>query len=72
LHVWLVVLYQSIRGYGASVDEKSEKSQLFPYCSGQNGFPMRASDSSVGGNAGWVAKIQVGGNRAPIAARLKP
>jgi len=39
----------------------------------KDGFPMTASDSSVGGNADQVAKIQVG-NRALNAAqgRLKP
>ena len=54
-------------------NEKSVEFQLFRYCPAQSGFPMRASDSSVGGNANWVAKVQVG-NRALIAAqgRLKP
>jgi hypothetical protein len=46
-------------------NEKSVKFQLFRYCSAQSGFPMRASDNSVGGNADRVAKIQVG-NRALI------
>ena len=31
------------------------------------GFPMRVSDSAVGGDADQVAKLEVG-NRAPIAA----
>jgi hypothetical protein len=34
----------------------------------KDGFSMRASDSSVGGNADRVAKIQIG-NRALIAAQ---
>jgi len=55
-------------GESVSVDEKSEKFQLFRYCSAQSGFPMRASDNSVGGNADRVAKIQVG-NRALNAAQ---
>ena len=33
-------------------DEKSEISWLIGYCSPQGGFPMRVSDSSVGGGAG--------------------
>jgi len=33
-------------------DEKSKKFQLIRYCSAQSGFPMRVSDSSVGGAAG--------------------
>jgi predicted ArsR family transcriptional regulator len=33
-------------------DEKSEISSLIGYCSPQGGFPMRVSDSSVGGGAG--------------------
>ena len=37
---------------GVSVDEKSEKFQLFRYRSAQSGFPMRVSDSSVGSGAG--------------------
>ena len=54
-------------------DEKSVKFQLFRYCPAQSGFPMRASDNSVGGSADRVAKVQAG-NRALIAAqgRLKP
>ena len=54
-------------------NEKSVKFELFRYCPAQRGFPMRASDSSVGGNVDRVAKVQVG-NRALIAAqgRLKP
>jgi hypothetical protein len=53
-------------------NEMSVKFQLFRYCPPQSGFPMRASDSSVGGNADRVGRIQVG-NRARIAAqgRLK-
>ena len=33
-------------------DEKSEISWLIGYCSRQGGFPMRVSDSAVGGGAG--------------------
>jgi predicted ArsR family transcriptional regulator len=33
-------------------DEKSEISSLIGYCSPRGGFPMRVSDSSVGGDAG--------------------
>ena len=54
-------------------NEMSVKFQLFRYCPAQSGFPMRASDNSVGGSADRVAKIQAG-NRELIAAqgRLKP
>jgi hypothetical protein len=54
-------------GPSVRIDEKSEKFQLFRYCSDQNGLPMRASDSAVGGDADQVAKLEVG-NRALIAA----
>jgi hypothetical protein len=56
-----------------SVDEKSEKFQLVRYCSDQSGFPMRASDSSMGGDADQVSKIE-GERPALIGAegRLRP
>jgi len=48
-------------------NEMSVKFQLFRYCPAQSGFPMRASDSAVGGDADQVAKLELG-NRALIAA----
>jgi len=55
-------------------DEKSEKKfpdPLLLSCKG--GFPMRASDSSVGGDTDQVSRIE-GENRARIAnaGKLKP
>ena len=40
------------------VDEKSEKFLLIRYCRVESGFPMRVSDSSMGGDADQVAKIE--------------
>ena len=54
-------------GPSVRIDEKSEKFQLFRYCSVQSGFPMRVSDSSMGGDAGRFANIEVE-SRALIAA----
>ena len=59
-------------------DEKSEISSLIGYCSPQGGFPMRVSDSSVGGGAGqfhttrWTlamasARVQSQTGRAALA-----
>ena len=64
-------------GPSVRIDEKSEKFQLFRYCSVQSGFPMRVSGSSVGGDADQVADIQEENRalrRALIAAegRLRP
>ena len=55
--------------FGGSVsgNEKSEKFLLFHYRSDQSRFPMRVSDSPVGGDADQVAKIE-GENRALVAA----
>ena len=54
-------------GESVSIDEKSEKFCLFRYGSAQSGFTMRVSDSSMGGDADQLAKIE-GDNRALIVA----
>jgi len=72
------MLYQSIWGYGASVEENSEKFRLFRYSSAQSGFPMRVSDSSVGGAAGefhttgWaVVRVSADGPSQSVSLALR-
>jgi hypothetical protein len=47
-----IALYDARLDESVGIHEKSEESQPFRYCSAQGGFPMRASNSSVGGAAG--------------------